>query len=199
MPATILITSNDRPVPPSPGRWLRGEGCVVNDVTYTVGGEANTNKFYQYEVTDAVEADLIPYLETWNRAQNSVVLAGPTTQFTFTSLNINVSETIGEWTVPITVALLDEWNTGFDINNNPNPIISTDSVTNTAWTCSGLTTAPQALTFEAFVVDWGLSDMLKRTIWTVTPAGMTSIQGNGGLESGTLLQFEAIIEDGRLN
>jgi hypothetical protein len=194
MPATILITSTDRPVPPSPGRWLRGEGVVVNNVLYVTGGEADINKFYQYEVTDAVEADLIPYLETWNRDQNSVVLAGPTTQFTFTSLNINVSETIGQWTVPITVDLLDQWNT-----DNPTELVATDSVTNPVWNCSGILSSPAALEFEAFVLDWGLSDMLKRKIWNVTPAGMTSIQGNGGVESGTLLQFEAIIEDGRLS
>jgi hypothetical protein len=194
MPSTLLICTNDRPVPPSAGRWLRGECVVSNDIPYVTGGEADLAKFVQYTVTDQSAAQVAYLLETWNRSQNSVVLAGPTTQFTFTSLNINVSETIGEWTVPLTVELLDEWNTA-----NPTELVATDSVTNAAWTCSGILSAPSALEFETLVLQWGLGDLLKRKIWTFTEAGMLQIVGAGGLDSGTAAQLGGIVQDGRLD
>jgi hypothetical protein len=195
MAAKVLIKAFDNNVPQSGGRWLRGEPVAVVDSTATLGnGELNIANFYRYTVTDAEPPALQQYLETYNREQNSVVLAGPTTQFTFTSLNMNVSETLGEWTVPLTVDLLDRWNTA-----NPTELLSTDSVTNAVWTCSGTLSAPSALEFETLVLGWGLSDMLKRKIWYVTPAGMTSIQGQGGIESGTLAQLQAILQDARLD
>jgi hypothetical protein len=194
MPSLVLIKANDNNVPQSGGRWLRGEPVAIVDSLATLGsGELNIASFYRYTVTDAEPAALQQYLETYNRTQNSVVLAGPTTQFTFTSLNINVSETLGEWTAPITIDLLDQWNTA-----NPTELVVTDQVTNTAWDCSGDLSAPAALEFEEFVLDWGLSDMLKRKIWYVTPAGMTGMEP-GGISSGTQAQLVAILRDARLD
>jgi hypothetical protein len=194
MPSTVLIKTNNNNVPQSAGRWLRGEPVAVVDSTATLGsGELNIASFYRYTVTDAEPPALQQYLETYNREQNSVVLAGPTTQFTFTSLNMNVSETLGEWTVPPTVFLLDQWNT-----TNPTELLSTDSVTNAVWTCSGILSAPSALEFETLVLEWGLSDMLKRKIWYVTEVGMTGMAPSG-ITSGTLAQLQAILQDARLD
>jgi hypothetical protein len=194
MPSTALIKTNDNNVPQSGGRWLRGEPVAVVDSLATLGsGELNIASFYRYTVTDAEPPALQLYLETYNRTQNSVVLAGPTTNFTFTSLNMNVSETLGEWTVPLTVTLLDEWNTA-----NPTELVSTDSVTNAAWNCSGILSAPSALAFETLVLEWGLNDMLKRKIWYVTEAGMLSIAPSG-VTSGTLAQLQTILQDARLD
>jgi hypothetical protein len=194
VPALLLIKTSDNNVPQSGGRWLRGETVAIVDSLATLGsGELNIANFYRYTVTDAEPAALQQYLETYDREQNSVVLAGPTTQFTFTSLNMNVSETLGEWTVPLTVDLLDQWNTA-----NPTELVSTDSVTNVVWTCSGILSAPSALEFETLVLDWGLSDMLKRKIWYVTPAGMTGMEPSG-ISSGTQAQLVAILQDARLD
>jgi hypothetical protein len=195
MPVTLLICTDDRPVPPSPGRWLRGECVVSSDIPYTTGGEADLAKFVQYTVTDQTAAQVAEVLEQWNREQASVVIVGPATQFTFNSVNINVSETIGEWTVPITVDLLADWNTGRPVGEQ----VATDSVTAVSWICSGPLTGPVALEFEAFVIDWGFNDLLKRTIWTFTEAGMLAIIGNGGIQSGTAAQLGGIVQDGRLD
>jgi hypothetical protein len=194
MPSLVLIKANDNNVPQSGGRWLRGEPVAIVDSLATLGsGELNIASFYRYTVTDAEPAALQQYLETYNRTQNSVVLAGPTTQFTFTSLNINVSETLGEWTASITTDLLDQWNTA-----HPTELVETDQVTHTTWDCSGDLSAPAAVEFETFVLDWGLSDMLKRKIWYVTPVGMTGMEP-GGISSGTQAQFVAILRNARLD
>jgi hypothetical protein len=194
MPAKLLIKAHDNNVPQAPGRWLRGEIVAIVEDSATLGsGELNIASFYRYTVTNAEPPALQQYLETYTRDQNSVVLAGPTTQFTFNSLNINVSETLGEWTVPLTVELLDQWNTA-----NPTELVSTDSMTNTTWDCSGILSAPSALEFETLVVQWGLSDMLKRKIWYVTEAGMLGMAPSG-VDSGTLAQLIAILRDARLD
>jgi hypothetical protein len=195
MPVTLLICTDDRPVPQSAGRWMRGECVVSNDIPYTTGGEADLAKFVQYTVTDQVAAQVAYMLEAWNREQASIVIVGPATQFTFNSVNINVSETIGEWTVPITVDLLADWNTGRPVGEQ----VATDSVTAVSWVCSGPLTGPVGLEFEAFVIEWGLNDLLKRTIWTFTEAGMLAIIGNGGIQSGTAAQLGGITQDGRLD
>jgi hypothetical protein len=198
MTATILLVSDDRPVPPSAGRWLRGEGVVVNDILYTVGGEADTNKFYQYEVTDAVEADLKPYLAGWDMDLNvSLIGAGPggTDDVQIANSNVNVSATISIWTQELVDEFIDGWN-----EEHPTAgMISLGFGTVILNTRATYIVPASIVVLEEYSQTFGSSQSFKRTIWTVSNGAMNSIQGNGGVESGTLLQFEAIIEDGRLN
>jgi hypothetical protein len=198
MTATILLVSNDRPVPPSAGRWLRGEGVVTNDILYTVGGEADTNKFYQYEVTDAVEADLEPYLADWDMDLNvSLIGAGPggTDDVQIANSNVNVSATISIWTQELVDQFIDGWN-----EEHPTAgMISLGFGTVNLNTRATYIVPASIVVLEEYSQTFGKQQFFKRTIWTVSNGAMNSIQGNGGVESGTLLQFEAIIEDGRLD
>jgi hypothetical protein len=200
MPATILITSTDRPVPQSAGRWLSGEILLVNDVPYTIGGEADLTKFFQFTITDKTPAEVDQkFFGIWNRLIDMNVIAGPDPQglrrINVRNNNTNVSETIGGWTVPGTDAIIAQWNTLYPTAN----LITIGFPQYDTWTCEGTFTVGQAAEFEATIIEQGLQEMDKRRVWYVTPAGMANIDSAGGLQSGTAAQLGGIVQDGRLD
>jgi hypothetical protein len=200
MPATILITSSDRPVPPGAGRWLRGEILLVNDVPYTTGGEADLSKFVQFVITDKTPAQVDQkFFGIWNKLIDMNVIAGPDPQglrrINVRNNGTNVSETIGGWTVEGTDQIINTWNSRY-----PTAGLYTVSFPQyDTWQCEGTFTTGQAAEFEATIIEQGLQEMDKRRVWYVTPAGMANIDSAGGLQSGTAAQLGGIVQDGRLD
>jgi hypothetical protein len=200
MPATILITSTDRPVPQSAGRWLSGEILLVNDVPYTIGGEADLSKFFQFTITDKTPAQVDQkFFGIWNRLIDMNVIAGPDPQglrrINVRNNNTNASDTIGGWTVQQTDAIIDQWNALHPTTN----LITIGFPQYDTWTCEGTFTTGQAQEFEDTIIEQGLQEMDKRRVWYVTPAGMANIDSAGGLQSGTAAQLGGIVQDGRLD
>jgi hypothetical protein len=200
MPATILITSTDRNVPQSAGRWLSGEILLVNDVPYTTGGEADLSKFFQFTITDKTPAQVDQkFFGIWNRLIDMNVIAGPDPQglrrINVRNNNTNVSNTIGGWTVQQTDAIIDQWNALYPTTN----LITIGFPQYDTWTCEGTFTTGQAQEFEDTIIEAGLEEMDKRRVWYVTPAGMANIDSAGGLQSGTAAQLGGITQDGRLD
>jgi hypothetical protein len=200
VPATILITSADRPVPQSAGRWLSGEILFVTDVPYTTGGEADLSKFVQFTITDKTPAEVDQkFFGIWNRLIDMNVIAGPDPQglrrINVRNNNTNVSNTIGGWTVQQTDAIIDQWNALYPTTN----LITIGFPQYDTWTCEGTFTTGQAHEFEDTIIETGLQDMDKRRVWYVTPAGMANIDSAGGLQSGTAAQLGGITQDGRLD
>jgi hypothetical protein len=201
MPATILITSSDRPVPPAPGRWLRGEILLVNDIPYVLpAGEADLAKFVQFTITDKTPAQVDQkFFGIWDKLIDMNVIAGPDPQglrrINVRNNGTNVSETIGGWTVAGTDAIIEAWNTLYPTTN----LITIDFPQYDTWTCEGTFTVGQAQEFEDTIIELGLLEMDKRRVWYVTPAGMTNIESAGGIQSGTAQQLGNIVQDGRLD
>jgi hypothetical protein len=200
VPATILITNNDRPVPQSAGRWLSGEILLVNDVPYTTGGEANLSKFFQFTITDKTPAqEDNKFFGIWNRLIDMNVIAGPDPQglrrINVRNNNTNASDTIGGWTVGGTNQIISTWNEEYPTTG----LITIGFPQYDTWTCEGTFTVGQAAEFEAVIIEQGLQAMDKRRVWYVTPAGMANIDAAGGLQSGTAAQLGGITQDGRLD
>jgi hypothetical protein len=200
MPATILITSTDRPVPPSAGRWLSGEILLVNDIPYTTGGEADLSKFFQFTITDKTPAEVDQkFFGIWNRLIDMNVIAGPDPQglrrINVRNNGTNVSETIGGWTVQGTDQIIAQWNSLYPTTN----LITIAFPQYDTWTCEGTFTPGQAQEFEDTIIEQGLNEMDKRRVWYVTEAGMLNIEAAGGLQSGTAAQLGNIVQDGRLD
>ena len=204
MPATLLITESDRPVPPSGGRWLEGEICVVAESTMQWGsGELDTNKFLRFTVTDRTVAEMNQYLQTWNRLIAMNVVAGPDPQG-FRRIDVknnlvNQTGTLGEWDVTNTNAIITEWNTRYPTTNLVTVQIYTADAPNDVWQCEGTFTTGQAAEFEEVVIEKGQSELLKRKIWYITEAGMVNIGNAGGVQSGTSAQLNPILRDGLLD
>ena len=204
MPATLLITESDRPVPQAAGRWLEGEICTVQDASVTWGsGELDTNVFLRFTVTDKTVAEMEQYLQTWNRLIAMNVVAGPDPQG-FRRIDVknnlvNASGTLGEWTAQNTGDIITEWNTRYPTTNLVTVQIYTADAPNDVWQCEGTFTTGQAAEFEEVVIEKGLSDMLKRKRWYITSAGMTNIRNAGGSQSGTSAQLNPILRDGLLD
>jgi hypothetical protein len=200
MPATILITNNDRPVPQSPGRWMEGEILLVNDVPYTTGGEADLSKFVQFTVTDKTPAEVDQkFFGIWNRLIDMNVINGPSPtgfrRINVRNNNTNASDTIGGWTVQQTDAIIAAWNGKYPLTG----LVTVAFPQYDTWTCEGTFTTGQAQEFEDTIIEEGLSEMDKRRVWYVTPFGMSNIMSAGGLQSGTAAQLGNIVQDGRLD
>jgi hypothetical protein len=204
MPATLLITESDRPVPPSAGRWLEGEICTIQESTHTWGsGELDLNKFLRFTVTDKTPAEMNAYLQQWNRLIDmSVISGGPGDDdrtINVRNNRVNQSGDMGEWTVSNTEAIRDEWNLLYPTCNLVIDSIFTDAAPNDVFQCTGFFTVGQAVEFEATIIEKGLADLLKRKIWYITSAGMTNIRNAGGSQSGTAAQLNPILRDGLLD
>jgi hypothetical protein len=199
MPAKLLIKANDNNVPQSPGRWLRGETVAVVDENATLGsGELNTNSFYRYTVTDASVLDMQLYLQTWDMDLNvSLIGAGPggTDDVSVTNSNINVSQTIGVWTQPLVDQFIDGWNAEHPTAG----MISLGFSFGILDTRATYIVPASIVVLEEYSQDFGHGQMFKRKIWNGSIAGMNGIQGNGGVDSGTQLDIEAIMDDGLLD
>ena len=204
MPATLLITESDRPVPPSAGRWLEGEIVTVQEDTHTWGsGELDTNVFLRFTVTDKSVAEMEQYLQGWNRLIAMNVVAGPDPQG-FRRIDVknnlvNQSGTLGEWDATNTGNIITEWNTRYPTTNLVTVQIYTATAPNDVWQCEGTFTTGQAAEFEDTIIQKGLEDQLKRKIWYITSAGMTNIRNAGGSQSGTAAQLAPILRDGLLD
>jgi len=204
MPATLLITESDRPVPQSAGRWLEGEIVATRENDTTWGsGELDTNVFLRYTVTDKTVSEMNQYLQQWNRLIDMNVISGgpgdgPRTINVRNNL-VNQSGTLGEWTVTNTDAIILEWNTLYPTANLVTDSIFTNTAPNDTWQCTGTFTVGQAQEFETTVIEKGLADMLKRKRWYITSAGMTNIRNAGGSQSGTSAQLNPILRDGLLD
>jgi hypothetical protein len=201
MPATCLIIESDRNVPQSGGRWLEGEIVTVREATHIWGdGEADTNKFLRYTVTDKTVSEMRAYLQSWNRLIDmSVISGGPGDGLRTINVRnnlVNQSGTLGQWTVANTDAIILEWNTRYPATNLVTNSISTNNAPNDVWQCEGTFTTGQAEEFEEVIISKGLSDMLKRKRWYVPPGVMASIRNAGGSQSGTAAQLN--LQDGLL-
>jgi hypothetical protein len=66
--AELLIVSNDRPVPDSPGKWREGETVIVRPDGWQWGREElNTDKFVILSIPDAVVEDVLDFQhEDWD-------------------------------------------------------------------------------------------------------------------------------------
>jgi hypothetical protein len=204
VPATILITANDRAAPDGPAKWLRGQILLVNDVPYTDGGEADLNFFVQFTITDKNPSEVDEHLfGEWNRLIDMNVINGPSPtgfrRINVRNNNTNVSETIGDWTVQQTENIIAIWNAGDPSTGRPPADLATVGFPQYGvWTCEGTFTTGQAAEFEATIIAAGFEFRDKQRIFYINEAGMLNIEGAGGLQSGTAAQLSNAIQDGRL-
>lgn len=200
MPATILITSSNRPVPEGAGRWKRGQILLVNDVPYTTGGESDLSKFVQFTITDKTPSEVDQkFFGIWNKIIDMNVIAGPDPQgfrrINVRNNNTNVSDSIGGWTVAGTDQIIATWNALYPTTN----LVTVEFPQYDTWTCEGTFTTGQAQEFEDTIIAEGLDEMDYRRIWYVTEAGMLNIEAAGGIQSGTAAQLGGIVQDARLD
>ena len=201
MPTTLLITEFDRPVPPSPGRWLEGEICTVQESTHVWGSsELDLNKFLRYTVTDQTTAQMEYVLQTWNRnltvINTSVVQPSGLRDISISNTLVNASDDLGQWTPAVTADILALWNDG-----NPSLTLTNDGIISpSVWNATViLPTEPDEIAFDEFIEQYGLTSQVKRTIWYITSAGMTNIRNAGGSLSGTNAELSSILRDGLLD
>jgi hypothetical protein len=138
------------------------------------------------------------YLQKWNRLISMSVFNGPDPagrrDIHVRNDRVNASQTIGAWDENTTNAIIEEWNYRY-----PTCGLRTLAITADVWDCSGYFTTGQAAEFEEVVIERGLADLLKRTIWYITEAGMQNIEAAGGAQEGTAQQLGGILRDGLLD
>lgn len=203
MPATILIVANDRPVPEAAGRWKHGQILLVNDVPYVAGGEANTDKFVQFTITDKTPAEVDDkFFAPWNMDIDMSVIAGPDPsgfrRINCRNNNTNASGSKGGWTAEMTDNIISEWNTRYPSCNLTTVAIITGTNPGDTWQCEGTFTTGQAIEFNEVVVQKGSEVLDYRRIWYVNQAGMDNIITAGGLQSGTAAQLGNVVDDYRV-
>ena len=203
MPATILITSQDRPVPEANGRWKRGQILLVNDVPYTTGGEADLSKFYQFTITDKTPAEVdAKFFAPYNRDIQMSVVSGPNPAgrrvINCRNANVNATGTKGQWTVAGTDEINAEWNARYPTAGLFTVSIFQGTNPDDTYQCDGTFTTGQAAEFEALLVESGLDQMDYRRLWFINETGMTQLDNNSGLLSGTAAQLSNWVEDYRV-
>ena len=203
MPATILITSQDRAVPESNGRWKRGQILLTNDVPYTTGGEADLSKFYQFTITDKDPAQVdAKFFAPYNRDIDMNVIAGPDPQgfrrINCRNNNVNATGTKGEWLVSGTDEIILEWNTLYPTTNLTTVSIFQGTNPDDTWQCEGTFTTGQAAEFTEVLTTKGIDQMDYRRIWYINETGMTQLDNNSGLLSGTASQLSNWVADYRV-
>ena len=203
MPATILITNGDRPVPEAAGRWKDGQILLVNDVPYTTGGEADITKFVQFTITDKTPAEVdAKFFAPYNMDIDMQVIAGPDPQgfrrINVRNNNTNSTGTKGGWTTEMTDNIILEWNTRYPTTNLVTVQIITGTNPGDTWQCEGTFTTGQAIEFEEVVTQKGAEVLDYRRIWYVNSTGMANINANGGIQSGTASQLGNWVEDYRV-
>ena len=203
MPATILITNNDRPVPEAPGRWKDGQILLVTDVPYTQGGEADITKFVQFTILDKTPTEVDQkFFAPYVRDVEMNVIAGPDPQgfrrINCRNLNTNASGTKGAWQVSGTDEIIAEWNAKYPTCNLTTVQIFGSINPNDTWQCEGTFTTGQAAEFSELLISTGLSILDYRRIWHVNSTGMANINANGGIQQGTASQLSNWVEDYRV-
>jgi hypothetical protein len=203
VPATILINSTDRPVPQSAGRHMRGQ--VVGDnawaVPFTVGGEADISKFFQFTITDKDPASVDQKLfKIYNREIDFTRINANQNPRRYEANNLNASPAgLGYWTTEVVATIKADWE-----ETHPLADITTIGFPNTGpnglgniWDFSGVFQPGEGAEFTAVVHEAGLGVMDYRTIYRITEAGMINIGNAGGLQSGTAAQLSGILVDER--
>ena len=198
MPCTLIIKVNDNTnVPDAPGRWRAGELVASLPTPPPAGtGEADTNVFYQFTVTDKTQAEMDIYLAQYAYNTSMTVYQGPdpsglrSIRVRNDDWNANYSPDC-DWTTENTQAIADEWNeryptAGLIILGIPSPDY---------FECQGTFTVGQAVEFEEVVHEIGLQKMVRRRQWLISPAGMANIAANGGTQSGTASQLNGILDN----
>ena len=201
MPAKLIITRDDRPVPDAPGRWLAGEivAVVETDAPLGSGELPEGGKFVHFIVSNKTVEEVRNYLDTYNRDIDMQVIQGPDAnglrRINVRNNNCNASGTIGAWTVEVTDNIIAEWNERYPTCG----LFTVDFPAPNTWTCQGTFTTGQAQEFNDVIVEKGQSIMDRRKIWYITPAGMSNIIGAGGIQTGTAAQLNGILRDRRLD
>jgi hypothetical protein len=209
VPATILINSTDRPVPQAAGRHMRGQviGGRAFATPFTVGGESDTNLFYQFTITDKqpneVDAKLF---EIYNRDIDFTLINANQELRRYEANNLNASPAgLGYWTQPVVDEIKFNWENGTDDTPaHPLADITTIGFPNQGvnglgniWDMSGIFQPGEGEDFQLVVHEAGLGIMDYRTVWRITEAGMINIGNAGGLQSGTAQQLSNILVDER--
>ena len=202
MPAKLIIKKLDSPVAPSPGRWLSGETVANVEVAKPLGNgeEVAGGSFVHYIVTDQTPAQMEYVLQTWNRdlviVNTTPSQPGGLRSISITNSLVNASGDMGEWTTVITADILTQWNGG-----NPSLTLTDDGIISpSVWNATVvLPTEADEIAFDDFITDYGLSSMVKRKVFYITPAGMANIDSAGGSQSGTSSQLSGILRDGTLD
>ena len=200
MPAKLLIKKISTQGN-SGTEWLRGEIVANIDPALVLGssdGAAGGN-FVYFTVTDKTTAEMQEFLDQYNRNINMAVFQGPDgsglRSIHVQNLNIDASGIVGAWTVEQADIIIANWNELYPTCG----LITLGFPQPDTWDCQGTFTTGQASEFEQVVYEQGLQVMDKRTLWYITPAGMTNIENAGGSQSGTAAQLAGIIRDARLD
>ena len=203
MPATLLITESDRPVPQSAGRWLEGEICTVQEATVQWGsGELDTNVFVRFTVTDRTVAEMTQYLDTYVRDYEFTLIAQNVDLRRYEVKNLFANtEGRGYWTQEVVDQIKANWEAIYplaDITTIGFPNTDGNGLGN-IWDMSGEFPAGQGAEFQAVVAAAGAEHMDKRKAWYIDSAMMTNIRNAGGSQSGTSAQLSPNLIDSRLD
>jgi hypothetical protein len=201
MPARLIIKKADNNVPESGNRWKAGQVITVwetnrpfTDVEAPSGGAV-----VHFIVSNRTVAEMEAYLSPYRREIDMTVIAGPDAngfrRVNVRNNNCNASGTVGEWTPEGTDAIIAEWNTRYPTCG----LVTVAFPQPNTWTCEGTFTTGQAQEFNDTIIEKGLDITDARRIWYITPAGMSSIIANGGIQTGTSLQLNSILRDARLD
>jgi hypothetical protein len=203
VPATILINSTDRLVPQSAGRHMRGQviGGQAFATPFTVGGESDTNLFYQFTITDKqpneVDAKLF---DVYVRDIDFTLINANQTLRRYEANNLNASPAgLGYWTQSVVDEIKLNWEVDHplaDITTIGFPNQGVNGLGN-IWDMSGIFQPGEGEAFQLVVYEAGLGVMDYRTIFRITEAGMINIGSAGGLQSGTAQQLSNILVDER--
>jgi hypothetical protein len=200
VPALLLIKKNNSGIGSTD--WKRGEICSLYETTDPLGaGELDTSFFVRFEITDKTVAEMRTYLSKYDRdIEYTLINAGPPRRYEVNNKNAN-SEGLGFWTLEATAAIKEDWEV-----DHPAADITTIGYPNTGvnglgniWDMSGVFAPGEGAEFQATVIEEGLNQMDKRTIWYISPAMMTAIENNGGFLSGNTSQLGPNLKDARLD
>ena len=196
MPATLLIKDIDN-IGDGGGVWKSGNIVEVKPDDFDFGSAA-ANYFVFFTITDKTFEEVEFYSDPYNRLIDMNVIAGPDPQG-FMRINVrnnlvNASQTLGEWTELNTSEIIAEWNSQYPITN----LVTVPPITPDIWTCEGTFPLGSKLAaeFESTIINAGLADLVLRTRWTVSPAGMDNIRATpNNHQTGTAQQFSQIVGD----
>ena len=203
MPAALLIVAEDRPVPEAAGRWKAGQVILVNDELYTSGGEANTDIFVQFWVTDKTPEEVDAKLfAPYNMDIDMTVVAGPDPtgrrRIYVRNNNTNSTGTKGGWTTEMTDNIEEDWNYRYPDSNLETLGVLTGTNPGDTWDCAGTFEPDQYNEFEDTIVQIGSEALNYRRLWYINETGLDNIKNNGGVQEGTAQQLSNWLEDYRV-
>jgi hypothetical protein len=202
VPATLIIKRLDNiNVPDAPGRWRAGELVVVTDkVPPWSSQEGDVTKWFTFVVTDKTVSEVNDYLDKYTFSTSMQTVAGPDQSglrrisVRNDDWNANYSPDC-DWTQEICDNIRDSWNEEHPDSN----LIILDIPSPDYFQCEGTFTAGERELFETVVHQEGLSKLVRRSKWYVSPSGMTYIEGEGGAATGTAAQLSGILKNRTLD